>query len=105
MAAAPGAEPGGRVIARVPEGSLERLQVLHQRALLRVAEGQPEGLVVVVDHVAERLEPSVVLEAARLVRPEAAQRSGPVATVRGAARLEVVDPDLGAGVADPARLG
>src|SRR5205807_4193281 len=52
----------------------------------------------------ERPEPSVVIEAALRSGEEAAQRSGAVHSVRGAAGLEIVDADLSRGVQVPSRL-
>jgi len=48
---------------------LQRLQILDQILLLAVPQAEAEVLVVVVDHVPQRPETPVVIEAAFLVRP------------------------------------
>src|SRR5262249_53250279 len=73
---------------------LETLQVFDELGLLPRAQVQAEYAVVVLDHVEQRREAPVVVEAALLVRPEALERRRAVALVWRALRLEVVDPDL-----------
>src|SRR5262249_49786986 len=68
------------------------------------AQVQAEYAVVVLDHVEQRREAPVVVEAALLVRPEALERRRAVALVWRALRLEVVDPDLFGGVHVPTGL-
>src|SRR4051812_41096149 len=83
----------------------KRLQVLREIVLLATRQPQREVLVVVVDHIGERREAAVVIEAALHVRPEAAQRRRTVAPVRRARRLEIIDADFLGRVHVPARLG
>src|SRR6266542_3507773 len=73
------------------EPASERAQILDQVRLLRRREPELQESVVVVDHVAERGEPAVVVVAALPVREEPVERGGAVAPVRRALRLEVVD--------------
>src|SRR5215213_9234300 len=57
-----------------------------------------------LDHVAQRCETSVVIEAALLVRPESFEWCGSIAFVGRAFRLEVVNADLFRRMHVPARL-
>src|SRR5262245_42350225 len=87
----------------------ERLEIFLQVALLLDCESQgaPQDIqsIVMIDHVTKRREAAVVIEAARCVRPESLQRSGSITSVGSAARLKVVDADLGAGMHIPTGLG
>ena len=67
---------------------LERLQVLHEVVLFLVVESELEVPVIVIEHVLERGEAPVVVEAAFLVRPQPCQRCGAVHVRRRAIRLE-----------------
>jgi hypothetical protein len=61
---------------------------------LRAAETEIEMLVVVVDHVDERGETTIMVEAALLVRPQASERRRAVHAGRRAIGLEGIDADL-----------
>src|SRR6185503_3508716 len=84
---------------------LERLQILNQIQFLLLAQVRAKETVVVLDHVAECWETSVVIEAAFLVCPESFERSCSVTFVGRALGLKVVDSDLFRRVHVPARLG
>ena len=51
----------------------ERKEKLHQVAFLRAAEVETEEGIVVIHHVTERREPTVVIEASLLMAPKAGQ--------------------------------
>src|SRR5690349_5962176 len=74
--------------------SLERLQVLDEVGLLLFRQVCVQERVVVVDHIAERGETSVVIEATFLVRPQSLQRRRPVTLVRRTLGLKIVNADL-----------
>src|SRR5688572_701487 len=76
--------------------TLERFQIFDEIALLLVAQLEAEVIVVVAHHVLQGGEAAVVVEAALvdLLRvPEGAQRRRPVAAVRRALGLEIVNAD------------
>src|SRR5207302_86102 len=87
-----------------PFNGSQRLEVLDQIALLSVAQPQLEELVVVIDDRVEIREAAVVVKAALGVRHQSPKRRGPVASVRRAIGLEIIDPDLGGLVCIPSRL-
>src|SRR4051812_22586378 len=97
--------PGEAPPAPRARTSLQRLQKLHQIALLRLAQVQPEVPVVVIDDVAQGGEAAVVVVAPLAVRPEPLERRGAVVAVRRAVGLEGVDADLLGRVAGPGPLG
>src|SRR5262249_29954529 len=72
----------------------QRPEVLHQVLLLLVGEVEVLEGVVVVHHRQQRLEPTVVVEAALVMRPQAAQRCRAVHVGGRAVRLEVADADV-----------
>lgn len=80
----------------------KRFQVFNQVVLLLLGQAQGKDRFVVVDDVEQGRELAIVVEAPFRVRPEAAQRRGPVPVIRGAVRLEAVDPDLGRRMQVPA---
>src|SRR6266704_1400051 len=101
----PRLRPGGAPRCRTPPAERsQRLEELHQVGLLRARQAQLERRVVVVDHGIQRRESAVVEEAALRAREQAAQRGGPVAFVGRSERLELIDPDLRAGVHVPTGL-
>src|SRR6476646_5192205 len=83
----------------------QRFQVFDQVQHLPIGELQAEELIVVLHDRQQGGESAVVIEAAFLVRPDSLERSGPVAAVGGTVRLEIINPDFGAGVHRPAWLG
>ena len=78
---------------------------MNEVLFLRRAEAQAEKPIVVVDDVAERCKPAVVVEAAFLMCPKTCQRSRPIAVCRRAVGLEAVDADLFGLVDRVTRLG
>src|SRR5262249_10437786 len=81
------------------------LQELDEIGSLAGGEAQSEEAVVMVDHVGQGREASVVVEAARQVGPKTLERSRAVPPVRRPHRLEVVDSDLAGSVHVPSGLG
>src|SRR5262249_35393848 len=73
---------------------LQRLQILDELALFLAGQPEAESGVVVVDHGRERWKAPVVVEAARLMRPQAGERRGAVHVRRRAVGLERIDPDV-----------
>ena len=57
-------------------------------------EPEVHEAVVVIDHLAERREPTVVIEAALRVGPQPVQRRSPVRMIGRTIRLEVIYADL-----------
>src|SRR6185503_3604377 len=94
-----------RVSLDIVKVRLKGFQILDEIGLLAGGEAEREGGVVVIDDGAEGREPSVVIEAALLVREEPLERRGPIVFIGRALRLEIVDSDLGGGVHVPAPLG
>src|SRR5262249_3646532 len=83
---------------------LQRLQILHEIALLLGGQAQLEVAVVMLDHVIERREATVVVKAAFSTYEQPPERCGAIALVRRTLRLEFVDSDLRPGVHRPTRL-
>jgi hypothetical protein len=81
------------------------LQIFHKVAFLLLVQPQVEACVVMIYHVQQSREPSVVEETAFLVCPKSLQRRSAVAPVRRAVRLKIVDADLIGGMQIPTRLG
>src|ERR1044072_8768697 len=84
---------------------LAALQVLHEVRLLPRAEPEAEAAVVVVDDVEQRLEATVVVEAALRAGGQGPQRGRHVGAVGPAVGLEGVGADLRRLVGVVARLG
>src|SRR6478609_6189129 len=78
---------------------------MNEILLLGGAEAQAEKLIVMVDDVAERCKPAVVVEPAFLMCPKTCQRSRPITVCRRAVGLEAVDADLFGLVDRITRLG
>src|SRR5262245_7343540 len=92
-------------IVAIPDRSqgaeLERFEVFDQIVDLALAQSEREKAIVVVDDISQRGEAAVMVEAARLVRPETFEGRCAIALIGGAVGLEVVDADLGAGMHVP----
>jgi hypothetical protein len=58
--------------------NLQRLQELHQILLFLFSKSQLQMLIIMLDDVAQTLEPAIVVEPALLMAPQSAQRRGPV---------------------------
>jgi len=84
---------------------LDSLQVLDQVAFLRRVEVQVEMPIVVIHHVEQGGEASIMVEAALLVRPQPCQRCRAVHVGRRAVGLERVDADLARRMQIVPRLG
>src|ERR1051325_10133747 len=82
----------------------QRLHVFDELPLLLARQAEVEEAVVVVDHVEQSREASVVVEAALLVRPQPVERSRSVTLVGRAHGLELVYSYFGPRVHVPARL-
>src|SRR5262245_23334587 len=95
--------PRGRVTRRTRAS--QRLQVLDEISLLRIGQAEALERVVMVHHVEQGREPTIVIEAALHVRPQTVERRGAIAAIGRALGLEVVDADLLGGVHVPAGLG
>jgi hypothetical protein len=94
---------------QLPTQSIARgsnaFQILNQILLVCVAEVEFELRIVVVHHVEQRGEASIVEETALLMRPQPCERCGAVHVGRRAVGLERVDSDLGGRVHVVSRLG
>src|SRR5579859_1853167 len=86
-------------------GPSERLQILHQILLLRLAQPQLALAVVVVHDVEQRRETAIMIEPAGAVKQPARERGRAIPVVRRAARLEVVDAHLLSRMQVPTGLG
>ena len=85
--------------------SSERFEVLNKVSLLRLRQSQSEMAVVVLDHIPQRREATVMVETAFLVGPETRQRCGSLHVGQRSIRLEGVHADLGWRMKVVSRLG
>src|SRR5258705_5345537 len=81
------------------------LQVLDEVMLLRAVKLEVELGIVVIDHVEDRCEPPIVIEAPLLMRPQPCQWRRPVHAGRRPISLERVDADLAGSMQVLPRLG
>jgi hypothetical protein len=75
---------------------LQCQKVLDKVRLFRKTQLQVHATVIVVNHIIQRREAPVMIEAAFQARKDACQRSRPIDLVGRAARLEVIDADVAA---------
>ena len=89
----------------VPAISLEGQEEFNQVLYFAGLQVETHAAVVMDDHVSKCWKPAVVVEAAFLVREQAAERRCAVPLVWSAVCLKAVDADLGGRMEIPSRLG